>query len=373
MGTALELFTYAVSDRTQWRVVRITTPNGRTGLGEMSDSGPLPEAVAALDMLEDFIGTAVAEPLTEPDDVRRWADKALGLVPPTRWGRTVVGGVEQALCDLAARGHGMPVWRWLGGRARRRVPVYANINRFVGGREPGDVARAALEAVKNGHTAIKFAPFDVPAEGRPLAEVGLARLTALREAVGEGISLMVDCHERLPLEEVGRILPALRDLNVCWLEDATDIEDVEGLSWLRRSAGDMILAGGEFAHDARQIHPAVTAGVIDVVMPDVKHAGGITRAAAMLAAVPDVRVAPHNPTGPVGTAAGAHLFLACPSAISLEVATGEVPWRPSTVRPAEWVEDAHLTVPEGPGLGISLDFSRTSARLVWSTTPLESQ
>jgi galactonate dehydratase len=376
VGTAFELFTCAVSDRTQWRVVRLTSPDGLVGLGELSDSGPLKEAMAALEALEAHVAGAWEKELADPQEVRRWADAALELVPPTRWGRTALGGVEQALCDIAARRQHLPVWQWLGGGRREepgplRVPVYANINRFVGGRAPDDIAAAARDAVAEGYNAIKFAPFDVPVAGCPLADAGLARLAAVREALGESVSLMVDCHERLPLEEVRRILPALHDLGVGWLEDAVDIHDVDGLRWLRRSTRTMTLAGGEFTHDARQILPAVQAGVVDVVMPDVKHAGGITRAAAMVARIPGVHVAPHNPSGPVGTAASAHLFLASPDATVLEVATGENPWRPATVRPAEAIEDGYFTVPPGPGLGITLDLRHTSTRLVWSTTHLE--
>lgn len=372
MGAALELFTYAVSGRTQWRVVRLTLADGRTGLGECSDSGPLAEAVASLERLTGTVADVAADLPGDPEAVRRWADAALGVIPPTRWARAVLGGVEHALCDVAARAQGLPVWRWLGGTARAQVPVYANINRFLGGREPADVARAAVSAVREGHKAIKFAPFDVPADGLTLAEAGLARLTAIRKAVGSEVSLMVDCHLRLPLEEIERLLPALHELDVSWLEDAVDVQDVEGLAWLRRSTGDMTLAGGEFAYDARQIVPAVEAGVIDVVMPDVKHAGGITRAAAMVSRVPGARVAPHNPSGPVSTAASAHLFLASPNATVLEVATGEVAWRAGSVRPAERISEGLLSVPAGPGLGIDLDHPHTSERLVWSTTLLES-
>jgi galactonate dehydratase len=367
MEVTLELFVCRVSDRIQWRIVRLTLPDGRRGVGECSDSGPLPTAVHALESLGPALADLLRNPPEDPGAVRAWADAALRRLPRTRSARTVLGGVEQTVCDVAARGRGVELWRWLGASQGRPIPVYANINRVPGGRSPADVARAAVIAVKDGHRALKCAPFDVADERLPLARAGVARLEAVRDAVGEDIELMVDCHLRLDPADVEWILPELHRLRVSWLEDAVDVEDVAGLTRLRELTG-ATLAGGEFAYAEDQLAPAVEAGLIDVVMPDVKHAGGITRAHALAMSAPGVRVAPHNPCGPVGTAASAHLFLALPHACVLEIATGEVPWRARLVEPPERVDDGCLTLAQGLGLGIDFDDCHAGTRLAWSTT-----
>lgn len=169
------------------------------------------------------------------------------------------------------------------------------------------------------------------------------------------------------MRELERILPALHDLRVSWLEDAVDVEDVAKLRYLR-GLTDITIAGGELAHDAASLLPAVRASLVDVIMPDVKHAGGITRAHALASRIPDIKVSPHNPSGPVATVVSAHLFHALPHATVLEVATGDTQWRAYVMRPPERIEQGQLAVPSGPGLAIDLDVHHPSTRLVWSTT-----
>lgn len=376
MGVALELYATAVSDRTEWRVVRLDAGDGLFGLGECSDSGgSLDSTIAALGPIASHLGEFNAT-TANANEVAEWAGTALASVPPTRFGRTVLGGVEQALCDLAARARDLPVWRWLGGEggegavAAPSVPCYANINRTPGGRSPGDVARAAKAAASRGFSAIKCAPFDVPDGRVPLTTTGLARVAAAREAIGDEVDLMVDCHHRLDIRQLERILPALHDLRVSWLEDAVDLEDIPRLRYLR-GLTDITIAGGELAHDAASLLPAVEANLVDVIMPDVKHAGGLTRAHALASRLPGTKMAPHNPSGPVATVASAHLFRTLPHATVLEVATDEVEWRASVLCPRERIEHGRLTTPSGPGLAIDLDVHHPSTRLAWSTNTKE--
>lgn len=373
MSVELELYVTVVSDRTQWRVVRLGAGDGLFGLGECSDGGGSPDSIiGALGAIARHLGEFDAT-TADASQVAKWAAAALASVPATRFGRTVLGGVEQAVCDLAARAQDLPLWQWLGGEGGEGaisapwVPCYANINRTPGGRTPADVARAAKTAVSEGFKAVKCAPFDVTDGRLPLTTIGLERAAAVREAVGDEVELMVDCHERLDMRELERILPALHDLRVSWLEDAVDVEDVSKLRYLRGLTG-ITIAGGELAHDAASLLPAVRDGLVDVIMPDVKHAGGVTRAHALASRLPGIKVSPHNPSGPVATAASAHLFRALPHATVLEVATGDAEWRSSVLRPPERTERGHLAMPSGPGLAIDLNVHHPSTRLVWSTT-----
>jgi galactonate dehydratase len=286
---------------------------------------------------------------------------------PSLTRRTVLGGVEQALCDLASRRAGAPWWKWLGGAARSALPLYANINRVAGTRLPEDVAAAGAAAVRRGFATVKCAPFDVPLAGHPLPEAGLARLRALRSAVGADVSIYVDCHERLAQDDVLRILPELDGLDVAWLEDATACTDLTGLRRLR-SASAVPLAGGELASTFAEIRPAVDDRLLDVVMPDVKHAGGLLRAAQLAAAVPEVQVSPHNPSGPIATAVSAHLGASLPNFNVLEYAHGEVQWRADIVGGAEIVIDGHLHLTDSPGLGLELITTQSALRHVRSLT-----
>ncbi|WP_412543107.1 enolase C-terminal domain-like protein [Longispora sp. K20-0274] len=355
----ITMYRIAVSPRTSWLVLAVSDRAGVTGLGECSDAGD--EGLVEATLSAWWPALRSRDALAEQDAVLEGlADRVTGLPEAT-----VLGGLDQALSDLVARREGVPLWKWLGGSDPGAVDVYANINRAPGGREPGEVASVARAAVAAGFRAVKLAPFDVPGSG-PLAEVGLARVRAVRAAVGDDVDVMVDCHERLSLDDLDPILAPLADLGLFWLEDAVGIDRVEELRQLR-SRTPLRLAGGEFAFAPGDIAPAVEAGVVDVLMPDVKHAGGLRRALALARVGAGTEVSLHNPCGPVATAASAHLTAACPGAIALEYAFGEVGWRADLVGGAERITDGRLAIPPGPGLGLDLDKRLPSVTAVWST------
>jgi galactonate dehydratase len=364
MSRTLELVESRVSERTRWHFV-VLRGDDIAGVGECSDAGDpkrlvnllagTARALAGRDLVSDR--PALVEQMTE-SVLAAPADDRLAAA-------TLMGGLEQLLVDHAAQAAGEPVWKWLGGSTPQPIPLYANINRMPGGRSPHDVASMARSAVAAGFTSLKFAPFDVTEEGQPLSGVGLARLRAIRDAVGDGVELKVDCHERLPVPELHELLPDLEDLGIGWLEDAVDISQTRELRALR-AATDLPLAGGELMFAAQEANDAVAEGLVDVLMPDVKHAGGVSRVLEIARSAPDLAIAPHNPSGPVATAASAHAFAACPNATELEFQFGETSWRSELVGGLEHVVDGHLHVEDRPGLGVTLPVGHPSTRVLWS-------
>src|SRR5690606_8725871 len=140
---------------------------------------------------------------------------------------TVVSGIEQALWDIVGQELGVPVHRLFGGALHNRIRLYANINRHVRDRSPEGFARAAAQAVDEGFTAIKLAPFDElrqpdhvrtgpDAAWRP----GVERVRAVRKAIGDKIELAVDCHGRMELSEAIAVGHELADCNLFWYEEA---------------------------------------------------------------------------------------------------------------------------------------------------------
>jgi galactonate dehydratase len=367
MTRTLELLESRVSARTRWHFV-VLRDGGRTAVGECSDSGDPEKLVTELRVLErslrgrDLLGdrSAVIDGVARRVYEQPRRPKAFVTA-------TLMGGLEQMLVDNAAQAAGEPVWKWLGGSTPAPVPVYANINRMPGDRTPGDVAAMARQALAAGFSSVKCAPFDVVHSGRLLPATGLGRLRAVREAIGDDVELKVDCHERLSVEEVHDLLPALEDLGIGWLEDAVAIHQVNDLRALR-AATTIPLAGGEFIFDPADARVAVSERLVDVLMPDVKHAGGVERAKSIAGSAPDLAISPHNPSGPVATAASAHLFAVCPNATVLEYQFGETRWRSELVHGLERVADGHLCLDDRPGLGVTLDTGHPSVRVLWSTT-----
>jgi galactonate dehydratase len=366
MRGKLELLESRVSDRTRWHFVIVRDADG-VAVGECSDSGNPAKLVAELAVLAQQMRGHDLQ--ADRADIVDGFARRVGELPRAEAfvTATLMGGLEQMLIDHASQAAGEPLWKWLGGSTPAPVPVYANINRMPGGREPGDLAAMALQAAKAGFTAVKCAPFDVAHPDRQLPATGLSRLRAIRDAVGDDVELKVDCHERLSLDELHEILPALEDLGISWLEDAVAIDQVIELRALR-AATKIPLAGGEFMFDPAEAGVAVSERLVDVLMPDVKHAGGVEQVLSIARGAPALAISPHNPSGPVATAASAQLFAACPNATELEYQYGEIPWRSELVGGFERVADGRLHLDGRPGLGLELDTAHPSFRVLWSTT-----
>jgi galactonate dehydratase len=366
MGRTLELVESWVSDRTQWHFV-VLRDGALSAVGECSDAGRSSDLVAEME--------AVAPALVGRDLVADRDDVLAGLAARVEAARpgnafmtaTLMGGLAQLLVDLAAQVAGEPTWKWLGASTPDPVPLYANINRMPGGRRPEDVAAMAQQAVVAGFQAVKCAPFDLPLLGESLPFAGLARLRAVRAAVGDEVGLKVDCHERLPVDDVHALLPHLAELGIDWLEDAVGVHDVDGLRALR-AATSLPLAGGEFVFSQHELEPAIAENLLDVLMPDVKHAGGIQRVLSIAQSAPGLAVSPHNPSGPVATAASAHALVAVSNATALEYQFGETSWRSDLVGGQEHVVEGRLVLSERPGLGVTLQARDSSSRILWSTT-----
>lgn len=369
--TGLEVVAVAVNHRGDWLHVRVETDEGITGLGEASHGGFGPdrdEIVAAILRRQCF-------PLLRGRDPRAVRACAAALAPLAGGlaGATAVSACEQALWDLAGKAAGVPVFRLLGGPARERIPLYANVNRAVVDRTPEGFARSTSAAVSEGFRAVKLAPFDGTDRRRIRARDqqarvrhGIACVAAVRDAVGAEVEVYVDCHSKFDLPTAVAVARELRGLGVRWFEEPVPTDDLESLVALRPLVPEMELIGGEALYGVAGFWPYLASGVWGCAMPDVKHCGGIAAALAIaeLADARRVAVAPHNPSGPVASLASAHVAAALPSLRALEYAWGEVPWRGSLISPAERIEHGELILPSGPGLGIALDERTVAAHPV---------
>lgn len=178
----------------------------------------------------------------------------------------------------------------------------------------------------------------------------------LREIVGPGVDVMIDNHGRSRPTTAVRLMHALEPYDLLWLEEPTPPEDLEALARVRSSGPAIDLAAGERLYSKWDFRALLERRLVDVVQPDLCHAGGITecKKIAAMAEAFSVQVAPHNPQGPVSTAAAAHLALAVPNFALLEYVPQQ-PYRDRALREPWTVRDGHLEVPELPGLGIELD------------------
>jgi galactonate dehydratase len=258
----------------------------------------------------------------------------------------------------------------LGGAVRTAVPVYANINRATTTRTPAGFAAQARRAVGDGFRAIKAAPFDgFPAPGSPEAQVtaaiesGIAALVAMRDAVGPAVAVMVDCHSFFSVDQAIRVAARLERQNLTWYEEPVAPENVDATLQIKRRIKQP-MAAGELLFGIAGFAPLVRQHAVGVIMPDVKHCGGLLELThiAAEAASEGLLVAPHNPSGPVSTAATLQACAGLPNVNYLELQYGEIDWRADVVSPPERFVDGRLKVTDRPGLGIELNESVVRTR-----------
>ena len=341
-----------VNHRGDWLHVVVETDAGLTGVGEASHSSNDALCAAAVEQFDAVLQGKDPRQIARIRQLLRRKDGG-------RVYNTALSGLEQALWDVLAQALGVPLHVLFGGAVRDRLRLYANINRHVTDRSPDGFARAATQAADEGFTAIKMAPFDElrhPYRYRtgPLADwrAGVERARAVRKAIGDGVELAVDCHSRMEVSEAVVVGQELAELNLFWYEEPVAHTETEGLAAVARSVPQPI-ASAESVFGIEGFRPFTAERCVDVIMPDVKHCGGVLELNEIAAAarMRQVLVAPHNPAGPLSTAVTAQAAASWANFYILEFAWGEVDWRSELLSPPERIEDGHLILSQEPGTG----------------------
>lgn len=280
---------------------------------------------------------------------------------------TAISGIDIALWDILGKIHGVPVHQLWGGPVRDHVRLYCHLG---GGKmeefyetKPADAGRfadLAREAVAEGFTAFKAmaVPETMPIEGNRPIRYAEACVRAMREAVGDDIDIMVDCHAR-PSPRMGLLFAkALEPYNLYWFEEPCWPETMEDIA-LIQCAVKTPIATGERLVGLHTFRDLLEKRAASVIQPDLTHCGGLSEARriAALAEAYRVAMAPHNPQGPVSTAASLEFGFATPSYIICESVHSDVPWRQDVVSEGFTVEKAGRIVRPNrrPGLGIEIN------------------
>nr|WP_305794537.1 galactonate dehydratase [Halomarina rubra] len=341
----------------RWLFLRVETSDGRVGWGEPVVEGRARTVETAVEEL--FDGYLLGE---DPDAIEdHWQTMYRGGF--YRGGpvlMSAIAGVDQALWDLKGKQFGAPVYELLGGRARDRVRVY----QWVGGDRPDGVAEAAAEKVDAGFTALKMNAtpelrrVDTP---RAVAEAG-ERLAAVREAVGPDVDVGVDFHGRVSKPMAKRLVRALEPHDPMFVEEPVLPEHNDTLPALAASTS-VPIATGERMYSRWEFKEVFESGAVDVIQPDLSHAGGITevKKIASMAEAYDVAMAPHCPLGPIALASCLQVDACTPNALiqeqSLDIHYNETSdvldylADPSVFD----YEEGYVDLPDGPGLGIDVD------------------
>jgi galactonate dehydratase len=280
---------------------------------------------------------------------------------------TAISGIDLALWDIKGKVLGVPCHQLWGGPVRDYVRTYSHLG---GGKmedfyetSPADAARfadLAQQAVEEGFTAFKCmaVPETMPLEGNRPVRYAEACVAAIRDAVGEDIDLMVDCHAR-PSPAMGlKFGKALDPYGLYFFEEPCWPESVDGLEMINKALTTPV-ATGERITSLSDFRTLFERRGCEVCQPDVIHCGGLSgaRRIASLAESHRISMAPHNPQGPVSTAASIELGFAEPSYIICETVHSDVPWREDVVKEGFTIEKKGRIVRpnQRPGLGIEIN------------------
>lgn len=265
---------------------------------------------------------------------------------------TAYSGLNQALYDLLAKREQVPAWQLFASTKKiEGIPLYTTINRALDTRTPEEYAAIVGELRAQGFKTYKCAPFEAvngPEHAVEKAAEGLATLGRLRERFPD-LAVRVDFHERFKPQDFYEIVPELERLKLDWIEEPFTVgplyDELKRRTRLR-------VAGGELFWGRRRFAEIADHRWVDVIMPDVKHVGGFgPLLGVMKMAAGKVEVSPHNPAGPISTAAALHAAALHPDVVRmLEYSFDRRQTRRAT---GERIEDGVLLLSDAPGWGVS--------------------
>lgn len=285
-------------------------------------------------------------------------------------GASAISAIEIALWDILGKELGQPVWRLLGGKVRDHVNVYTHLGlgdmrSVYETMHPDELAARGAEVVALGYTALKvvFIPYThILAPSKAVDHVGRL-MAALRKAVGPDVEIMIDFHGR-PGSTAAALdyILAIADGRPMFVEepvqpgDANFLREVTARSPVPIAAGERLIGRSEFM-------PHIEQRAFHIAQPDICHTGGLSEARkiAAMCETAGIGIAPHNPLGPIASAAALHFDVATPNFVIQEEMSGAVPWYDDVVDGPVQRVGSHWLVPEKPGLGVEVNESVCAA------------
>lgn len=361
-------------------ILELVTDNGTTGIGEAGIAyGVGAEAAAQMvrSMVERFVLKRNASQISAI-----WAD----IYDHSFWTRNggaiayaAMSAIEQALWDIKGKALNVPVYELLGGAAWNSLPVYAN-GWWGGCDSPDEFAAAARKTVSLGYRGMKLYPLGradpISVVRHPVRRqvdtetlfLASDRVAAIREAVGTEVDIMLDFGGGLATDQVIRLCKRLEPFDILFIEEPVDPSCMEALEKVSAHTS-LPLAAGERAYGRAGCRRLLETGAITILQPDVCNTGGLLEARMMsgMAETYNARVAPHNYGSTLATAVAVQLATTIPNFMVLEHFPDfdqEPGYLPVLKQPLELsVSDGAMPIPEGVGLGVSLNSDALSPHL----------
>lgn len=335
-------------------LVRVTTTTGAVGWGQSPTTlMTLPVRESVREVARHFEGRDLDDLSEATDQFHRYSFYHSRSMEAT----SALSGVDIACWDLRARERGQSVAALLGPARRDHVRAYSN-GWYSDCRSPSEFSAKALAGVREGFTAFKFDPFGDAWDGITAEQLGLAvaRVRAVREAVGPSVDLLIECHGRFRPDAALRAGRALEEFAPAFIEEPVHPELCDALETFRRACRIPVALGERLLTPA-DFESFLGRGLVDVLQPDLTNSGGFSggREIAGLAAARGAPVAYHNAFGPIQTAATLQMDAVLPTFLIQESFEASWPaWKRELVH-GYALEHGEFRIPDGPGLGVTVN------------------
>ncbi|GAC1402806.1 MAG: galactonate dehydratase [Ktedonobacteraceae bacterium] len=349
------LETFKVPPR--WLFLKITTDDGLVGWGEPIVEGRADTVQSAVEEMGEYL---IGKDASRIEDLWQVLYRG-GFYRGGPILTSAISGIEHALWDIKGKRFGVPIYELLGGSVRDKMRVYA----WIGGDKPAEAATQARERVASGYTALKM---NATAEMEWIdsalkVQEAVERIATVRASVGYGVGIGIDFHGRVHKAMAKVLAKELEPFKPLFIEEPVLAENNEALLELVRHT-TIPIATGERMYTRWGFKTLLASGGVDIIQPDISHAGGIweVRKIAAMAEAYDVAVAPHCPLGPITLAASLQLDFCTPNAFIQEQSL-EIHYHQGTSHLLDYLVDSTVfNYEEGfvnrltaPGLGIEID------------------
>jgi galactonate dehydratase len=350
--TQIELFIVAP----RWLFAKVSTDEGLFGWGEPIVEGHAATVAAAVREMEGFL--IGLNPLHIEDIWQTLYRTRFYRGGPVMM--SAIAGINQALWDIKGKYHNAPIYSLLGGPVRDKIRTYS----WIGGDRPSEVAQMALERKAQGFNAIKMNATEELhyVDSFDKVEAVVERVAAIREAVGNASGVAVDFHGRVQKPMAKVIARELEPFHLMFIEEPVLPENNEALRDIANHTSAPI-ATGERMYSRWDFKQVLQDGYVDILQPDLSHAGGISEVfkIAAMAEAYDVALAPHCPLGPIALAACLQLDFVARNAFIQEQSLGIhynqgndlLDYLADSATFA--FQDGYIPLLTGPGLGIAIN------------------
>lgn len=346
----------------RWLFLKITTQSGIYGWGEPVIEGKADTVAAAVKEMEQYL---IGRNAGDIEDIWQTLYRAAFY----RGGpilSSAISGIEQALWDIKGKYYHTPIYELFGGAVRDKLKVYC----WIGGDRPDEVAGLASEKYKQGYTAVKMNATSQIGwiDNFKVVEEVCERVASIRDALGYKMDIALDFHGRVHKSMARVLMSELDKYKLMFIEEPVLAENEEAFVELRRHCSTPI-AMGERNYTRWGFKNIMASGAVDIIQPDVSHAGGImeTRKIAAMAECYDVAVAPHCPLGPIALASCVQLDFCTPNAFIQEQSLGIHYNKGSDLldylvdRNVFEYNNGYIRKPTKEGLGIEVDEEKVRA------------